>query len=183
VSVSAKRHAQAVFQIALEKDEVEKWRDELDTVAATLSDFSLASVLESPKILLKDKIQLLNRCLPGLSQLTMNFVDLLVERKRLRILGDIVVYYGRMADAHKGLEHAEVTSAIPLHETEQESMAGRLALITAGKILLTSKVDPALIGGFVARIGDKLIDGRTRSKLGILKRSLHEAAKIESPKP
>ncbi|MFC2058031.1 ATP synthase F1 subunit delta [Chloroflexota bacterium] len=183
MSVSAKRHAQAVFQIALEKNEVDKWRDELDTIAATLGDPSLASVLESPKVLFKDKVELLNKCLPGLSQLALNFVYLLVAKKRLGILGDIVIYYGRMADAHKGLEHAEVASAIPLDEKERESMAGRLASITAGKILLTNKVDPDIIGGFVARIGDKLIDGSIRAKLGILKRSLHETTIIESPKP
>lgn len=178
MSISAKRHAQAVFQIALERDEVERWRSELDTIATTLSDPSLASILANPKIHLGDKVELLNRCLPGISQLALNLVYLLVTRQRLRILGEIAAYYERMADAHKGLEHAEVTTAIPLDEGEQSRLAERLASLTGTQILLATEVDPAIIGGFVARIGDKLIDGSIRARLDVLRKNLREEALI-----
>jgi F-type H+-transporting ATPase subunit delta len=169
---SAKRHAQAVFQLALKNNEVEKWRAELITVATALSDPQLQVILENPKIHISDKEQLINRCLPGLSQLALNFAYLLVSKQRLDILTQIVAEYERMADAHQGVEHAKVTTATPIDEGEQKMLEERMAAMTGKQIVLTSEVDPAIIGGFVARIGDRLIDGSTKAKLEALKKKL-----------
>ena len=169
---SAKRHAQAVFQIALEKKEVEQWRSELKTIAATLSDPQLRAILEDPKFHLGDKEKLISKCLQGISQLALNFAYLLVARQRLGILEQIVAEYERMADAHQGLEHARVVTALPIDKQEEAKLTERLAAITGKKVVLTTEVDPAIIGGFVARIGDKLIDGSTKAKLEALKRRL-----------
>jgi len=173
---SAKRHAQAVFKLALEKTEVENWRSEIKTIAIAFGDPQLMAILENPKVHLRDKEQLVNRCLPGLSQLALNFAYLLVAKQRLDILGEIVEEYERMADAHQGIEHARVVTAIPIDDREQKLLSERLATMSGKKILLTTAVDPSIIGGFVARVGDKLIDGSTRAKLEALKRSLVRAA-------
>jgi F-type H+-transporting ATPase subunit delta len=172
---SAKRHAQAVFQLAQERDEVEKWRSELKTIAATLGDSQLRAILEDPKIHLGVKENLINKCLPGISQLALNFTYLLVAKQRLNILEQIVSEYERMADAHQGLEHAQVVTALPIDKQEEAKLTEHLATITGKKIVLTTEVDPAIIGGFVARVGDKLIDGSTKAKLEALKRSLVQA--------
>ena len=169
---SAKRHAQAVFQIAQERNEVEKWRSELKTIAATLGDPHLRAILEDPKVHLSDKENLISKCLPEISQLALNFAYLLVAKQRLGILEQIVSEYERMADAHQGLEHARVVTALPIDKQEEAKLTERLAVITGKKIVLTTEVDPAIIGGFVARIGDTLIDGSTKAKLKALKRRL-----------
>ena len=173
---SAKRHAQAVFQIALDTNEVERWRSELNTVAATLSDRQLSAILEDPRIHFDDKVQLINKCLPDISQLALNFAYLIVMRRRLSILESTVAEYERMADAQQGLEHAAATTAIPLDEKGKERLARRLADVIGKQIVLAADVDPAIVGGFVIRIGDKLIDGSTKAKLEALKKSLVRAA-------
>ena len=173
---SAKRHAQAVFQIALERNEIDKWRSELKTIGDALSDPSLLAILESPKIHLKDKLELVKRCFPGLSPLAINFAYLLVTRQRARLARDIAVHYERLADAHKGIEHAEVITAIPLSEKEREKVANRLSSVIGKKIVLINKVDPGITGGFVARIGDSIIDASVRARLSLLKRNLQELA-------
>jgi F-type H+-transporting ATPase subunit delta len=174
--VSARRNAQAVFQIALENNEVEKWRSELKDIATVLRDHQLLAILESPKIHFSEKEQLVNKCLPGLSHLALNFVYFLVIKQRLSILNEIAAEYERMADAQQGIEHAMVVTAIPVDEKEQRMLSERLEALTGKRIVLTSEVDPAIIGGFVARVGDKLIDGSTRAKLIALKRKLVETA-------
>lgn len=172
---SAKRHAQAVFQIASENNEVEKWRSELKEIATTLKDPQLRAILEDPKVHLSEKEKLISKCLPEISQLALNFTYLLVAKQRLGILEQIVSEYERMADAHQGLEHARVVTALPIDKQEEVKLTEHLATITGKKILLTTEVDPAIIGGFVARVGDKLIDGSTKAKLEALKRSLVQA--------
>ena len=173
---SAKRHAQAVFQIALDSNEVEMWRSQLNTIATTLTDPELSAILENPKVHLSDKVQLISRCLPEVNELALNFAYFLVARQRLSILDQIVAEYERMADAHQGLEHAEVITAIPIDEEDKEKLAQRLATITGKQIVLAADIDPTIIGGFVARVGDKLIDGSTRARLESLKKRLIETA-------
>ncbi len=79
-----------------------------------------------------------------------------------------------MADAYQGVEHAEVTTAIPLDEEDRQRLSERLAELTGTRIVLSTRVDPNVIGGFVVRIGDRLIDGSTKSKLDSLRKSLVE---------
>jgi F-type H+-transporting ATPase subunit delta len=172
---SARRHAKAVFQIALETDTVELWRSDLKNIVTTLSDHELLAVLENPKIRRSEKMSLAHECLPGLSQTAMNFVYLLIARQRLGILSGIADEYGRMADAHEGLEHAKVTTAIALTPDDQRTVTERLAEITGKHLVLTADVDPAILGGFVAKIGDKLVDGSTRTKLESLRKALVKA--------
>lgn len=173
--IAGKRHAQAAFQLALERGELERWLSDLKTIAAILSDPELMAVLESPKVHLNEKIGLINQCLPGVDQLVLNLIYLLVARRRLRLINQIVFEYELLVDAYRGIEHAEVTTAIPLDEGDRKRLSERLAAITERQIVLATKVDPNVIGGFVARIGDRLIDGSIRNKLNSLRKSLIEA--------
>ena len=172
---SAKRHAQAVFQIAKEKNQVEVWRLELKNIAATLANLQLRAILEDAKIRLGDKQSLVNKLLPDISQLALNFVYLLIAKQRLSILEQILSEYEHMADAYIGLEHANVITAVPIDEDNKKKLSEQLAALTGKKIVLTTVVDPAIIGGFVARVGDELFDGSTRAKLESLKRILIQA--------
>ncbi len=173
--VAARRHAQAVFQLALDRGQLQRWLEELKTVAATVSEPQLRDILDSPKIHLDEKMGLINRCLPGLDQLLLNLLYLLVARRRLRLIDQIVSEYERLTDAYQGLEHAEVTTAIPIDDEDKAKLSQRLAEIMGARIMLTARVDPGLIGGFVARIGDRVLDGSTKSKLASLRRSLAQA--------
>jgi F-type H+-transporting ATPase subunit delta len=169
---SAKRHAQAVFQLALENDSVDRWRSELTRLAETLAEPELAAILEDPKLHADQKMELIRKCLPGLTQQALNLAFFLVARQRLGIVGQILAAYEIMANAKEGLEHAKVVTAVPLDEKETQSLMDRLAKITGKRIVLDTDVDPDIIGGFVARIGDKLIDGSTKARLGALKKGL-----------
>jgi F-type H+-transporting ATPase subunit delta len=82
-----------------------------------------------------------------------------------------------MMDAHLNLAHAIVTTAVPLADDERSAIAARLSAMTGKQVDVTSVVDEAIIGGVVARIGDQLIDGSTRTRLLALKRRLEGAAR------
>lgn len=171
-TLSAKRHAQAIFEIALERDELDRWRSDLKIIADTLREPQLVALLQSPKVSFKKKASLLKQFLAGTSPLAMNLVYLLVVRNRLKMVDDIVAEYERRVDAHYGVEHAEVFTAIPLDSEDRERLKEHLMSISGKKVVLTSRVEPNLLGGLVARIGDKLIDGSVRTKLEALRQSL-----------
>lgn len=173
---SARRHAQAVYHIALEQDELDTWRSDLETIAEAMKDSILYAFLENPKIHFDEKARILRQCLEGISPLAMNLALLLVAKKRLGIVEELVAEYGRLVDEHRGIAHAKVATAIPLDERDKGSVTHRLSDTLGKEILLVTQVDPSIIGGLTVRVGDKLIDGSTKSRLQALRKSLVEAA-------
>ena len=88
------------------------------------------------------------------------------------MIGDIDDGYKRLLDNCNGIEQAEVTTAIPLDDKDRQRLAEHLSAIVGKKVTLKTEVDSRLIGGIIARIGGKLLDSSTRSKLTALKREL-----------
>lgn len=170
--VAAKRHAQAAFQIALERDELEIWRGDLERLSALVKDPLLFAFLESPRINFEEKGRILRQGLEGINPLVMNLALLVVARGRLDLVADMVLEYGRLVDEQRGIAHAEVATAVPIELEEKDKLIRYLSDLVGLKIVLTERVDPSIIGGLVARVGDKIIDGSTRSRLLALRESL-----------
>jgi len=173
----AKRYSQAVFEIALETKELDRWQSDLRKIVGIVGDAAFMALLESPKFHFADKARLLSERLEGINPLALNLVLLLVTRGRLDIIGDIADEYQRLLDSYRGIEQAEVITAIPLSDEDELKLAEHLGAIVGKKVVLKSEVDSRLIGGIVARIGDKLLDGSTRSKLVALRRELAGAGR------
>jgi F-type H+-transporting ATPase subunit delta len=168
----ARRYSQAVFEIALETKELDRWQSDLKKVVSVVGDAAFMALLESPRFHFEDKARLLSERLRGINPMALNLVLLLVTRGRLSIIGDIADGYQRLLDSYRGIETAEVTTAVPLDDKDKVKLAEHLGAMVGKKVRLKCEVDPSLIGGIVARIGDKLLDGSTRSKLMALKREL-----------
>jgi len=171
-AASARRHAQAVFQIALEREELDLWRGDLERISEAMKDPLFYAFLESPKIHFDEKARILSQRLEGINPLAMNLVYLLVARRRLGIARDIAAEYQRLVDEHRGIAHAEVATAVPVDEEVKDKLVDKLGALVGKEIVLNTKVDPALIGGLVARVGDKLIDGSIKSRLLHLRQSM-----------
>ncbi len=174
-TASARRHAQAVFQIALEKGELDKWQADLETITSALKDPQLAGLLGNPKLRFGEKAKMLQSILSGVSPLALNLVYLLVVKNRLRIMDGLVDEYKSLVNAYYGRETAEVSTAISLSDEEKEKVKGKLAGVTGKELVVNTIVNPDIMGGMVARVGDKLIDGSVRTRLKELRRDLLEA--------
>jgi len=170
--VYAKRFAQAVFEIALERKELDRWQSDLKKVASLGEDATLISLLQDPRLHFDSKAELLSERLGDINPLALNLVYLLITRGKLNMVGDIADEYQRLLDGYRGIERAEVTTAIPLDDEDKQRLAEYLGAAVGKKVVLKPEVDARLIGGIVARIGDKLLDGSTRSKLAALREEL-----------
>jgi len=170
--LSAKRHAQAVFEIALEKDELERWRADLKQIAALGDDKRAVAWLESAKVSADHKSRYLKEALGDVSPLARNLVELLLARRSLGAAGAIAAAYEERLREHRGITAATVTSAVKLDEATQRRLREELAAITGREIELETRIDPAVVGGFVAKVGDRLLDGSTRHRLEALRQDL-----------
>jgi len=175
--VYSKRYARAAFEIALESGELKRWQSDLKEIVRVLSEKDLLAFLESPKIHFDEKSKLLSGQLPKINPLSLNLVYLLIGRGGLDMVGEIADEFQRLLNSHRGIEIAEVTTAVPLDKEEERKLARHLGQIIGKKIEVRPEVDAGIIGGFVARIGDRLLDGSTRNKLAALKKELAGAGR------
>ncbi len=173
--IAARRYAEAAFQIAREQGTEEGWSEGLSLMAAVFSDPEAAAVMQEARISTADKMSLAERTLEGVDPLVLNLARLLVHRGRTPLATQIDEAFGELVDAERGIAHAVVTTAVPLSEGEAATVAEKLSEISGRQVVVETQVDEGIIGGLVARIGDKLIDGSTRSRLSALKRRLAEA--------
>ncbi|MFA5309742.1 MAG: ATP synthase F1 subunit delta [Dehalococcoidales bacterium] len=171
-SVYARRYAQAVFEIALEKNEMDRWQADLQRIVGVLGDTDFLAALDSPRIKTADKSRFLKERLSDINPLALNLVMLLVARAGAGLIIQVADEYRRLLDKYRGMETAEITTAVPLDDKEQEALAARLGAVLDAKVALEARVDPEILGGIIARVDGKLLDGSTRSKLAALKRNL-----------
>jgi F-type H+-transporting ATPase subunit delta len=175
--VSGKWYAQAIFEIALEKNALESCQQGMERLAELTRVESLMALLENPKLPFKAKEDVLKEGLGEIHPYVFNLALLLVSKHELRIADDLSKQYQLLWDAHRGIEHAEVTTAIPLDEKDREMISRRVREIIGRKVTLDLQVDPSIIGGFIVRIGDMLIDGSVRQNLDSLGKNLLEVGR------
>ena len=168
--LSGKWYAQAVFELALGKNNFESWQKGLQKIAASSQDGDLTGLLENPKVPFTIKKDLLRERLGDIDPLAFNLALLLVSKDVFGLAGDISRQFDLLLDAHRGIERAEVTTAVPLNDRERGLISQRLGEIMGRKVVLDTRVEPSVIGGFVAKVGDLLIDGSVREKLDALKK-------------
>lgn len=171
---AAKRYAQAAFGIASDANAIPQWRAELNDVATVLVDSGLAPVLADTKVPLDRRLSLVERAL-DVSPLTLNFAKVLVSKGRSGEARAVAEAFDRMADEREGIAHASVTTAVELSADQLNAIAARLSQSLGRQVRARAVVDPAIIGGVVVRVGDKLVDGSIRTRLKRLRRELEGA--------
>lgn len=175
---SARRYAEAAFQIALRDRTMAAWRADLAAASAALADDRLARLLANPAVPLESRERLLRTVLERrrVGALPLNLARLLLHRGRIEMLPRVAAELVRLDDLRQGLVHASATSAAPLEPDEIRALAGRLQQLTGGRVELETRVDPSLLGGLVVRLGDRLIDGSVRGRLERLRSRLVSGA-------
>ncbi|MDD5338410.1 MAG: ATP synthase F1 subunit delta [Dehalococcoidales bacterium] len=176
---NARRYAQAVFEIALEKKALDRWQTDLDNIVAAVSEGDFLAALESPRITLEAKSGFLKKRLGAVNPLATNLMLLLISRSSIGIIGEIAKEYKNLLNAYRGIEEAEITTAIPIDADEQKKLADRLGALENAKVVVTTQVSPDILGGVVVRVGGKLLDGSTRNKLATLKRELETGERVK----
>lgn len=172
---TAKRYAIAAFGIARESAQLEKWATDLRQAQETLQDEAVLAYLELPKVALERKMEGLQAALDGVHPMVLNLLVLLTSRSSLQLLPAIVAEYQRLMDDHYNRERAEVVTAIPLEAPQRERVTRRLSQLLEKEVVLTTRVNPGVLGGMVARVGDRMIDASLRGRLLALRKSLGEA--------
>jgi F-type H+-transporting ATPase subunit delta len=177
ITIQSRRYAQAVFEIASSSLHIDSWHQDLQKLAALAEMDDFAFVMENPGIDLEAKVKLLDSQIKTREPLAINLAHILIKRGKFRLIKSIFEAFQILEDDAKGIQKAEVITASAMDAAEKQKVMNYLSAIQNKKIILTEKVDPAIIGGLIARVGGKIIDGSTRSQLEALKNRLIEAGR------
>jgi len=174
----AGRYASALF--ALARDE-----RQTDEVAAALAVFDAAiagnddlqRLVRSPVYSAREQLGALVPILEqlGVTGIAANFIKLAAAKRRLFAVRDMIREYGQLNDALRGVTHAEATSAAPLSEANITALKETLRAASGGKdVDLVAKVDPAIIGGLIVKLGSRMVDGSLKTKLNAIRTRMKE---------
>lgn len=178
VSGIAGRYATALFELAHEQGK-------LDAVAADMADLAraigesadLRRLVRSPVFGRDEQARAMAAVLQGAGadELTLKFVGLVAQNRRLFALADMARDFRRLLAAHRGEIAASVTSAYELSDAEVSAIKSELSAAMKTDVDVERVVDPAILGGLVVKVGSRMVDSSLRTKLQGLKLAMKGA--------
>lgn len=172
----ARRYAEAAYGLAEEQKLGERFAADLTVIQdAIRSSREFGAFLKSPVISKERKRSVLSELFKSkLSAFTFNFLNLLVEKGREELVGDIAGEFFRLRDDRQGLVTLDVRAAAEMDGDQQKMIVKRFESLTGKKIRAAFSIDKQLKGGFVARIGDTVYDGSLLRQLELLRERFAE---------
>ena len=174
-SASARRYASAAFTVAEPTGDFDAWLATLDEASRILQVPSARTIFLSPTVPPPQKAAALERLIPKATPVMRNFLRILIDRDRLAEVPGIAEALRELVNQRRGIITAEVTTAVPLDAELERVVAARLAAHLGRdpqRVTIRAHVDPTIIGGVVARVGDQVIDDSVRGRLERLRRTL-----------
>ena len=164
---TALRYAKATLNLAKEKDFAKEVNDDMILIQSTIEEnHDLEVMLKSPIIKSGPKLAVLTQVFEKkVNGITMGLLNLLIENKRLSLLNLVAKEYVVIYDFLKGVEVAQITSAVPLTKELEAEILKKIKESVGKEISMNNVIDPSIIGGFIIRIGDKLYDSSVSSRL------------------
>jgi len=160
-------YAEALFAVAEAEGELPSVEDELYRFAKTLErETKLREALTDPALPAENKKAVVRDLLGGRANPhTVNALGFLIDQGRARDIGRIAEELTAVAAEHRARRVAEVRTAIPLDEAQRERLAAALSRATGRQVEVKIVVDPTVVGGVVAKVGDEVFDGSLRTRL------------------
>lgn len=173
MSSLARRYVEPLFEVALEKDQLDLIAGDLAGLDEALkASVDLRRFLTNPSIDRRAKKTVTHKIFDGVSEYTMNFMKLVIEKNRPEIFLVSSQLYQSLLNEHRGVTPGVVESATPLDDATFEKVRRELETRFKTKLHLERRVEKDLVGGMRVRVGNTVIDGSVKSQLARLKVSL-----------
>lgn len=170
---AAIRYAKAILDIAHSKGVATEVNNDMATIASTVNgNAELTAFIVNPTLSMKMKNDAVAEIFTDVNGTTKGLFQLLNENKRFEILGTIASEYNRLFEEMNGMETATVTTAIPMDADLEGKVMAKILTFSNKKVNIKNIVDPAIIGGFILRIGDQQYNASVANRLQVLKREL-----------
>jgi len=178
VSGVSGRYATALFDLARDENSIDAVLVDLDQFNSMLEQSTdLQRLVRSPvfsaEIQLSALTAILNQA--EITGICANFLKVLTANRRLFVVADVIRAFRALVARYKGEASADVTVAEALNDKNLDALKSALKSVTGKDVTLNVKVDPAIIGGLVVKLGSRMIDSSLRTKLNSIKHAMKEA--------
>ena len=171
---SSNRYSDAIFEIASQDDNLLEWGDFLNDLSEIFKDRKIQKFFLDPKINNNDKVALISESDIESDDKKINFLRLMIEKNKLFLIDSIHNRYKKLIDLNNGVKRAEIITAFELTETQLNQINDKLSNITKTKVIGNNVVDKSILGGFIAKFDDQMLDMSTKGKLSELKDKILE---------
>jgi F-type H+-transporting ATPase subunit delta len=174
----AGRYATALFDLAREANAIDAVKSDLDRFDALVAGSAdLTRLVRSPVFSEEEQLRALSAVLEqaGIGGLAANFLKLVTSNRRLFAVRDMIKAFRALVAQHKGEATAEVTVAEQLKDEHVQALRAALKSVSGKDVDLDVKVDPAILGGLVVKLGSRMVDTSLRTKLNAIKHAMKEA--------
>jgi F-type H+-transporting ATPase subunit delta len=171
-STTARRYAEAAFDVARHDNDVQGWLRDLQTAAETVEQPDIAGFFRDPKVSREEKVETVGRTFQSMRPHVVNLVRILAARDRIHLLPSILQEFVALDREARGILEARVTVARPIDDREQEEVRRRLEQLTGKTVEIHTDVDSSILGGIVVRMGDRLIDASVAGRLQRLRQEM-----------
>jgi len=171
---SSNRYSDAIFEIASQDDNLSEWGDFLNELSEIFKDRKIQKFFLDPKINNNDKVALISESNILTDQKKINFLKLMIEKNRLFLIDSIYSRYKKLIDLNNGVKRAEIITAFELTETQLNQINDKLSNMTKTKVIGNNVIDKTILGGFIAKFDDQMLDMSTKGKLSELKDKILE---------
>lgn len=175
-TILARRYAKALFSLGKEQGKTEEYSDMLGALAGLYADGAagVGDAVTNPLYPLDVRQKVMAKIAGSMQAdaIMTSFLNLLIEKKRADILPDIAEAMQGMVDKDQNISHGSIVSAVELDNALLEKIQATLEKLTGNKVILETQVDPSIIGGILAKVGDLVLDGSIKTQLNGLKESI-----------
>lgn len=171
-SSTARRYAEAAFDVARQDGNVDQWLSDLQYVKGMLERRTIRQYFDEPNVSREEKVQTLPRIFGGLQPHALNLLRILTVKHRMHLLPAIIEELERLIRESRGVAEAMVTVARPIDGSEQQEIAHRLSAMLGRQVEVHTRIEKNIIGGIVVRVGDQLIDASVAGRLDRLRQEL-----------
>jgi F-type H+-transporting ATPase subunit delta len=171
---AAQKYAQALFELGERDGKLDIFSTQLNQIASVFAAHEeLRQLIFHPQVKVEAKQDTLKKIFgKDTDKLVMNFLLFLVDVKRIVSIAVIWEEFHKLVNKACNVEEAEVISAVVLSDAVLVTLQKKLNLVTGKEIILSTKIDPSIIGGLIIRLGDKLIDGSVVRQLRDIRSAL-----------
>lgn len=172
----ARRYAHALGELAHEGGVLAEVEAELSTVHQMMGEVGFRRALESENVSTEEKMKLIREAFgERFSRLTLNFLLLVISKRRESSLFEMIEEFLEYADEKRGIVEVELTTAQTLDQGQSDAIAQGISKVLGKEVRLTTRENQDLLGGIVARIGDMVMDGSVKTRLSLLGEQLKRA--------
>lgn len=174
---AAIRYAKALLREASKANQEKDLLEDMNTILDTLNGSKdLQQVLKNPIVKGSDKKEVLLGVFKNQSELTKSLINVLTENKRIELLEAISQSVIQLFNKEKGIETATVITAVPLPKELEQKVYNKVKELTgSSQVSLTNKIDPAIIGGFILRVGDIQYNASIANNLATIKKEFSKS--------